>query len=182
MVLIILKSLEKACDKYYFLEILFIKLILWIIIFFVIINYSINCSINCQLFHPIAKMWIEYNEYVRNKKLLSDKTISFSANMQNVTELPELPINLKELHCYRNNLIVLPALPNKLNFLDCINNKLIELPELPKLKGGLFCSNNNIKYLSQHNCMIIKNISILKILNNPVSDGFNSNDEFKESL
>ena len=148
-----------------------------------LIKYKIiNCSINSQLFHPIAKMWLEYDDYIINKKLLNDKTISFSANMQNLTELPELPKNIKELWCRNNSLIVLPALPNKLSFLDCTINKLVELPELPKLKGGLFCSDNNIKYLSHHNCLIIKNISILKILNNPVSDGFDSDDEFKESL
>ena len=54
-------------------------------------------------------MWLEYNEYVRNKKLLNDKTTCFNVNKQNLTELPELPKNLKELHCYHNKLIVLPA-------------------------------------------------------------------------
>jgi hypothetical protein len=137
------------------------------------INYSINY---------IAKMWLDYNEYVRNKKLLNDKTTSFNVNKQNISELPELPKNLKELHCYHNNLIELLALPNKLTFLDCTSNKLIELPELPETLSGLLCSRNNIKYLSQHNCLIIKNIYSPEILNNPVSDGFDCDEEFKASL
>jgi hypothetical protein len=127
-------------------------------------------------------MWLEYNEYVRNKKLLNDKTTCFNVNKQNVSELPELPINLKELHCYHNNLIELPALPNKLRFLDCTTNKLTELPELPETLTGLLCENNNIKYLSQHNCEVIKNIYSPEILNNPVSNGFDSNREFQASL
>jgi len=127
-------------------------------------------------------MWLEYNEYVRNKKLLNDKTTCFNVNKQNLTELPELPKNLKELHCYHNNLIVLPALPNKLRFLDCTTNKLIELPELPETLTNLQCENNNIKYLSPSNCQIIKKIKYVVICANPVFDGFIRNKDFQDSL
>jgi hypothetical protein len=66
----------------------------------------------------------------------------------------------------------------------CNNRKLTELPELPDGLDNLCCVNNNIKYLSQHNCEVIKNIKIscFGILGNPISEGFNTDEKFIESL
>ncbi len=126
-------------------------------------------------------MWLEYDDYIKHNQLLDDMTTGFAVR-GDLTKLPELPNNIKQLHCYRNKLIYLPALPNKLIFLDCGYNKLTELPELPETLSGLWCENNNIKYLSQHNCEVIKNIHNLNILDNPVSNRFDDNKEFKDSL
>ena len=81
-------------------------------------------------------------------------------------------------------MIELPELPKILKVLWCDYNNLIGLPELPVTLNVLDCHNNNIKYLSESNCQIIKKIEFRKfnILNNPVSNGFDSNEEFRASL
>jgi len=99
----------------------------------------------------------------------------------NLTELPELPITLEELGCEENKLTALPELPARLVRLICNHNNLTFIPELPVGLKELWCHYNNIGYLSPYNCQVIKNIE-LQILNNPVSEGFNSNDEFKAML
>jgi hypothetical protein len=100
-----------------------------------------------------------------------------------LTTLPVLPYKLEGLWCCDNNLIELPELPEKLTFLQCESNNLVELPELPVKLKELYCSHNNIKYLSPSNCQIIKSIEFnVDILYNPVSDGFNSNGQFQDSL
>jgi Leucine-rich repeat (LRR) protein len=100
-----------------------------------------------------------------------------------LTELPELPESLYVLNCHYNNLYELPTLPKSLKLLTCGTNNLIELPELPESLKTLFCSKNNIKYLSQHNIRIFIQIGCLSdILHNPISDGFDDDKEFKDSL
>jgi hypothetical protein len=66
--------------------------------------------------------------------------------------------------------------------LCCKDNNLIGLPELPGELGYLNCCRNNIKYLSYHNCQIIKNADIATIAINPVANGFNSTSDFLDSL
>ena len=80
------------------------------------------------------------------------------------------------------NVPELPELPTKLRVLICNDNGLIGLPKLHKSLEELYCNNNNIKYLSFDNCSILRTISILDILNNPVSTGFNNNSKFQEYL
>ena len=79
-------------------------------------------------------------------------------------------------------ILELPVLPIKLVVLYCNENKLTALPELPEGLETLCCECNNIKYLSRHNCSVIKNIKYIVIIANPVSDGFISDKKFIESL
>ena len=62
-------------------------------------------------------------------------------------ELPELPPNLKELHCSYCKFTRLPVLPTKLNMLFCFDCKLEALPELPSSLQYLRIHNNPIKTL-----------------------------------
>ena len=120
-------------------------------------------------------------------KKLDDKTkipgyaIKFDCKCCGLRELPELPIGLIELKCYGNKLTELPELPKGLQTLFCEFNNLNELPELHSGLIILWCNNNNIKYLSFNNCQIVKNID-LTIMNNPISSGFASDEEFQASL
>ncbi len=64
-----------------------------------------------------------------------------------LTSLPSLPANLRELNCGNNNLTELPALPKGLQILNCAENKLISLPHLPPNLVRLICTNNNLTKL-----------------------------------
>jgi len=88
------------------------------------------------------------------------------------------------MSCSCNKLVELPELPQSLAYLYCDYNRLIALPELPVIIIIFHCQNNNIKYLSYHNCQIIKKLysSNLQIINNPVSNGFYNSIKFRESL
>ena len=121
------------------------------------------------------------NNYLTKLPELPGKLERLYGSYNKFTELPELPLGLKFLSCEYNNLVELPELPLSLEVLFCYNNNFVELPELPINLEALDCYNNNIKYLSTHNCQIIKNIE-LEILYNPVSDNFNSDKEFQDSL
>ena len=103
-------------------------------------------------------------------------------NDNKLIELPELPGLLQYLYCYKNKLVELPYLPKTIFDIKCYINKLTELPELPNEIENLECSYNNIKYLSPHNCQIIKNINSVIISRNPIYYGFNDIEKFKESL
>jgi Leucine-rich repeat (LRR) protein len=66
---------------------------------------------------------------------------------KNLTELPDLPPNLRDLFCDDNQLTALPALPPSLYMLECNNNRLTSLPDLPHLLNSLFCNNNQLTVL-----------------------------------
>ena len=53
---------------------------------------------------------------------------------------------------------------------------------IPIKLENLQCYNNNIKYLSPHNCKIIKNIEVVCIFENPIYDNFKDIWEFLDSL
>jgi hypothetical protein len=110
-----------------------------------------------------------YYKILLDKTKIPDDTTEFNCDRCNLTELPELPRTLKELICY------------------C--NYLTELQELHIGIEKLWIDNNNIKYLSYDNCNIIKNIILcrdrricLKLLPNPVCDGFDSCADFQQIL
>ena len=65
----------------------------------------------------------------------------------NLTCLPSLPDGLQELWCSDNNLTCLPSLPNSLQKLWCYNNKLTSLPHLPDSLQELGCYNNKLTSL-----------------------------------
>ena len=65
----------------------------------------------------------------------------------NLNSLPVLPKNLKELYCCDNNLTSLPVLPEKLEKLYCNYNKLTSLPVLPEKLEILYCNYNNLTSL-----------------------------------
>jgi Leucine-rich repeat (LRR) protein len=64
-----------------------------------------------------------------------------------LTELPELPKELRKLYCACNNLISLPNLPKSLSVLSCTSNHLSSLPILPNSLECLYCSNNQLNFL-----------------------------------
>ncbi len=143
-----------------------------------------------------------YYYKLENKNIIPDDAINFHISLSNVeklpelpqclemlkcndnklVELPELPGLLQYLYCYKNKLVELPYLPETLLDIKCYINKITELPELPVNIDNLECSYNNIKYLSLHNCQVIKNINSVIISRNPIYYSFNSVKEFQESL
>jgi len=130
-----------------------------------------------------------YYKILLDKTKIPDDTTEFYCDRCNLTELPELPRTLKELICYCNRLTELPELPRTLKELICYCNYFTELSELHIGIEKLWIDNNNIKYLSYDNCNIIKNIILcrdrricLKLLPNPVCDGFDSCADFQQSL
>jgi Leucine-rich repeat (LRR) protein len=114
--------------------------------------------------------------------------LTLECRENNLTELPELPQSLLWLYCCYNQLTELPELSQKLVTLWCSHNDLTELPELPTKLNMFCCSNNNIKYLSHHNCQVIKNLKysenpvVAVIIPNPVCDGFESELDFLNYL
>ena len=68
-------------------------------------------------------------------------------NNLDLTSLPRLPDNLKQLNCSHNKLTKLPKLPHSLNVLFCDNNKLTTLPTLPDSLEILLCNQNTLTEL-----------------------------------
>jgi hypothetical protein len=75
-------------------------------------------------------------------------------------------------------------IPDDTTEFNCCQEWLYELPELPQKLTRLRCYNNNIKYLSSHNCQMIKNMDSMKldITENPVFDGYECKQDFQDSL
>ena len=95
---------------------------------------------------------------------IGDKTIMF---------YEYLPKNLKELHCFNNNLIHLPRLPDSLTVLVCNDNKLIDLPELPNNLKQLICYNNKLRSLPK----LPDNLEDLDCNDNELPDFLNIQDD-----
>ena len=125
-----------------------------------------------------------YYEKILGEVNIAPGTIEFYCYNSDLDKLPELPGKLEKMSCSCNKLVELPELPQSLAYLYCDYNRLIALPELPVIIIILHCQNNNIKYLSYHNCQIIKKLYPidLRIINNPVSNGFYNSSNFRESL
>jgi hypothetical protein len=152
-------------------------------------------------------------QFIYKYALLKDKTkvpddahkfMCYLQNFTNASDIPQLPPTLEVLDCHKNRLVNLPELPKKLIKLICLENLLIELPELPEtlivLKAQrncltelpelpqniwcVWCTYNNIKYLTPHNCQIIKYVKILYIHHNPIFDRYDEKyvEGFRESL
>ena len=66
-----------------------------------------------------------------------------------LSNLPELPNSLVELHCNNNKFSILPELPNSLIHLNCEYNNLSSLPELPNSLKGLKCFDNDLSNLPE---------------------------------
>jgi len=66
-----------------------------------------------------------------------------------LTSLPTLPSNLKELTCADNKLTSLPELPSGLTRLDCGINQLTSLPKLPSGLETLNCFSNQIESITE---------------------------------
>ena len=83
---------------------------------------------------------IKFNDNIKNKyksfeeilKLDNYNDINYIDCAYNkLSNLPELPNSLVELHCNNNKFSILPELPNSLIHLNCEYNNLSSLPELP---------------------------------------------------
>jgi len=90
-----------------------------------------------------------------------DIEILYCINNQ-LTELPELPVNLKELYCTDNQLIQLPQLPDSLIDLDCSHNQLTQLQQLPNSLTHLNCNNNKLTQLPK----LPSNLKFIQCYNN----------------
>ena len=98
-----------------------------------------------------------YNNKIKEYILCNLKNYSklkkFDCSRCNLNELPNLPISLIQLICFKNNLIELPntfLISNSLILLDCGHNKLIVLPDLPNSLILLDCDNNTNLNLVYH--------------------------------
>jgi hypothetical protein len=69
--------------------------------------------------------------------------IELYAVYNKISNLPELPSQLKFLYVYNNELAALPDLPGTITILDCSANQLIDLPSLPDSLNFLNCSYNS---------------------------------------
>jgi Leucine-rich repeat (LRR) protein len=86
-------------------------------------------------------------------------------NDNQLTSLPTLPENLKELCCSNNQLTSLPALPQNLETLNCNNNSLNSLPILPENLETLYCYKNQLTSLPA----LPKNLEDLMCSNNQLT-------------
>jgi uncharacterized repeat protein (TIGR01451 family) len=68
-------------------------------------------------------------------------------NNSSITNWPVLPQSLRELQCNEANLTILPTLPDSLIRLECMSNQLTAIPPLPSTLLRLFCSDNPIGVL-----------------------------------
>jgi hypothetical protein len=97
----------------------------------------LNCSFNSLTSIPI----------LINNPISPESTMNgllfFYCYDNEITQLPELPNDIKFLNCSNNKLTTLPNLPNDLNFLNCSNNKLTTLPNLPNDLNFLKCQGND---------------------------------------
>ena len=82
-------------------------------------------------------------------KQMSPKTMRLNLSNLNLTHIPNLPENLKELLCTDNRLTSLPELPDSLVVLSCSNNQLTSLPKLPAGLKVLNVEGNQLTYLQQ---------------------------------
>jgi Leucine-rich repeat (LRR) protein len=82
----------------------------------------------------------------RIDKWITDSNVNKSLNLSNLnlTSLPRLPGNLKELYCDNNKLTSLPRLPDSLTYLYCSDNELTSLPTLPDGLKYLNCEYNKL--------------------------------------
>jgi len=85
-------------------------------------------------------------KYIPDLSRFAKLEILYCFNNQ-LTSLPILPENLKELCCSNNQLTSLLALPQNLEKLNCNTNKLTSLPILPENLETLYCYKNQLTSL-----------------------------------
>lgn len=66
-----------------------------------------------------------------------------------ISELPELPNELKELRCYNNDLTELSNLPDTIEYIDCQDNYITQMANLPANLKELYCDNNRLKVMPE---------------------------------
>ncbi len=89
------------------------------------------------------------NEWIIQTEIDFNYSRVLNLSYLDLTQLPTLPINLRELYCNNNKLIELPSfdsLPN-LYYINCNNNKLTSLCLLPKSLEVLTCEINELTHL-----------------------------------
>jgi Leucine-rich repeat (LRR) protein len=95
----------------------------------------LNCSFNTLTSIPILV----------NNPISPEGTMNIlflHCNNNEITQLPELPNNIKLLNCNNNEITQLPELPNNIKFLNCSKNKLTTLPKLPDDLTTFRCQGN----------------------------------------
>nr|WP_294862458.1 T9SS type A sorting domain-containing protein [uncultured Fluviicola sp.] len=91
---------------------------------------------------------LRYNNYnVTTIPSLPPNLRELQLNNTQIVNWPILPQSLREFRCDDNNLTALPVLPDSLTWLDCMGNQLTSLPPLPSSLLHLYCSGNQIGVL-----------------------------------
>jgi len=89
------------------------------------------------------------------------QTLSF----QNLTTIPQLDDNIKQLDISYNKIKDLTNLPSNLEYLNCSHNNITEISNLPATLKTLVCSYNQIK-----NIVIPPNLKRLNCMYNEIKD------------
>jgi Leucine-rich repeat (LRR) protein len=66
-----------------------------------------------------------------------------------ISELPELPEELRKLNCSYTRIRSLPNLPANLHYLDCSYTRLLKLPKMPQVISYLDCSSTLVNTLPE---------------------------------
>ena len=83
--------------------------------------------------------------------------------VRTLSTLPELPSNLKVLHCESNNIADIPPLPNTLETLICNSNPIKTLPLLPRSLKVLMCYNDELEEPYMSYVRLKKNILCVRL-------------------
>ena len=110
---------------------------------------------------PATLNYLECNNNLLNKlPELPSRLVRLMCSSNNIDELPLLPNKLRDIYISYNCIVELPpVLPPRTKVLYCSNNKLTALPDLPSKNLKYFdCSRNDIKYISEHNHKLLKDM------------------------
>jgi len=88
----------------------------------------------------------------------------------NISRLPNLPINLTRLYASSNKLTILPKLPESLQVLECTRNKINYLPEIPSKLLYLYCYETNLQSIP----ILPKGLRILYYEETPIYNFINT--------
>ena len=115
-----------------------------------------NCMIGDSLNSQCQEILDEYELDVSGLSISTLEGVHFFVSLQELdcttnplTELPELPENLRSLDCSNTSLETIESLPPLLDEFFAVNCELIQLPSLPQTLIELWVNGNNITYLPE---------------------------------
>jgi hypothetical protein len=92
-------------------------------------------------------LWLENAQLTSLPSLPNHIRTLQVSKCKNITEIPELPPNLKSFCCNGTPLKTLPSLPRSLDILNCAGTEIEYLPELPSSLGLLNVYNSKVATL-----------------------------------